>query len=199
MSVNSQSDLYRAIPHRSGFLRANLRQVNRVSLPRVRSLLVAVGFACLLPALPIFAQQNESGGADAGTCTLKNHVYTCDGATFQTLLTNAKTVAVQAHNADGYARSQLSSLLTKKLGKTIAPDGTQADLIFLMIPTENAGSVDSSLGNVTLGTLRVYSSGPDGSRQHLLWAEDYSGTQDMPWPAVVNGLINQFRSHFHIK
>ena len=56
-----------------------------------------------------------------------------------------------------------------------------------------------SPGNVDVGTLRVYSANPDGTRAHLLWAEDFSGSEDMPWPTVVHGLILQFQSHFHIK
>jgi hypothetical protein len=165
---------------------------------RLRSwLLVAAAVAVALAAIPALAQ-NESGGADAGTCTLRDHVYTCNRAAFQAALLSAKTVAVQAHNSDGVARNQLTDLLTKKMGQSIASEGIQPDLIFLLIPIDPSGVVNG-IGDADLGTLRVYSSGPGGEREHLLWAETFSGPQDMVWPAVVHGLILQFQSRFHIK
>jgi len=161
-------------------------------------LLIAVAAAGLgLSQLPARAQ-NESGGADAGTCTLKDHVYTCSGAAFQAALAGAKTVVVESHNSDGVARDQLTELLTKKLGKTVAAEGSQGDLIFLLIPIDPSG-VMNGIGDADLGTLRVYSAAADGSRGHLLWAETFSGPQDMVWPAVVHGLILQFQARFHIK
>jgi hypothetical protein len=143
------------------------------------------------------AAQNESGGMDAGSCTLHDHVYTCDGSAFQPVLINVKTIAVDVHNADGVARNQLTALLTRKLGKTIAADAGQADLIFLLIPTESG--VVYGREDAPLGTLRVYSVTQEGGRGHLLWAEAYSGAPDLPWPVVVRGLILQFEAHFHIK
>src|ERR1700676_5126140 len=86
--------------------------------------------------------QSEPGGVDAGTCALKEHVYTCDAAKFHKELLSAQTVAVQAHNSDGVARVQLTDLVTKKLNKSIAQPGTQADLIFLLIPIEPSGIVN---------------------------------------------------------
>jgi hypothetical protein len=142
--------------------------------------------------------QSDVGGGDAGGCTLKDHVYTCDGATFQKALAGATTVAIETHNADGVARSKLKDLITKKLGKTIAPPGGPADLDFLLIPTSPEGVVIGAT-DFDLGTLRVYTSGPDGARGHLLWAEDLSGRENLPWPAVVHRLILQFESRFHIK
>jgi hypothetical protein len=142
--------------------------------------------------------QSDVGGGDEGACILKNHVYTCDGAALQKALAAATTVKIEAHNADGVARSQLGDLVTKKLGKSVAPKGTPADLDFLLIPIEEQG-VNNSLGDVGLGTLRIYTVTPDGGRGHLLWAETYSGQQDMPWPAVARGVILQFQSRFHIK
>jgi hypothetical protein len=143
------------------------------------------------------AAQNESGGTDAGSCVLHDHIYTCDGATFQPILAKAQTVAVNVHNADGVARNKLTALLTKKLGKMIAADGSQPDLIFLLIPTESG--VVYGHEDAPLGTLRVYSVTPDGAPGHLLWAEAFAGSPDLPWPAVVHGLIAQFQSHFKIK
>jgi len=146
---------------------------------------------------PVHAQ-SDVGGGDDGTCVLKNHVYTCDGAAFQRALASATTVAIATHNADGVARSQLNDLVTRKLGKTVAPAGSPADLEFLLIPTPLEGVV-SSVTDADLGTLRIYTSGHEGARRHLLWAETFNGTQDLPWPAVVHGLILQFQSRFKIK
>jgi hypothetical protein len=167
-------------------LNAGSRIVVRFAL-----LVVLVGAAIVARA------QGDIGGGDAGACTLKNYVYTCDGAVFQRALAHANAVAIETHNADGVARAQLKDLLTKKLGKTIAPAGSPADLDFLLIPTP-LGGVNRET-DADLGTLRVYTSGLDGARGHLLWAETFSGTQDLPWPAVVHGLILQFQSRFHIK
>jgi hypothetical protein len=142
--------------------------------------------------------QSDVGGSDDGACTLRDHVYSCDGAVFQKALAGATTVAIETHNADGVARSQLKSLVTNKLGKTITPAGSPADLVFLLIPTPLEGVV-GSVTDSDLGTLRIYTSGNDGRRGHLLWAETFNGTQDLPWPAVVHGLILQFQSRFKIK
>jgi hypothetical protein len=142
--------------------------------------------------------QGEVPGSDDGSCVLKNHIYTCDAAAFQKALASATTVVIETHNADGVARSQLSTLVTKKLGKTVSPAGSPADLDFLMVPTPLEGVV-GSITDADLGTLRIYTSGPNGGRGHLLWAENFNGTQDLPWPAVVHGLIQQFQSRFHIK
>src|SRR5580698_5339333 len=125
--------------------------------------------------------QNESGGVDAGSCTLKDHIYRCDPARFHEALLGAQTVAIDVHNADGVARVQLTDLITKKLNKTVAQPNTHADLVFLMIPIEPTGVVEGGI-SPDLGTLRVYSSTPEGRPQHLLWAETYSGTPDLPWP-----------------
>jgi hypothetical protein len=142
--------------------------------------------------------QSDVGGGDEGGCQLKDHVYTCDGVLFQRALTGATTVAIETHNSDGVARSQLQNLITKKLSKTIAPAGSPADLDVLLIPTSDRGIINGSM-DADLGTLRVYTSGPDGRRGHLLWAENFSGIPNTPWPAVVRGLILQFQSRFHIK
>jgi hypothetical protein len=135
--------------------------------------------------------------SDDGSCALKDHIYRCDGAAFQTALAQATTVSVQAHNADGVARAQLRELVTKRLGKSVVEGGARADLVFLIIPIEASGIVDGS-SEADLGTLRIYTAAADGSAGHLLWAETYSGRQGTPWLAVVRGLIVQFRGRFHI-
>jgi hypothetical protein len=68
-----------------------------------------------------------------------------------------------------------------------------------MLPVDDQGVLNDSAGGASLGTLRIYTVTPGGSRGHLLWAETFTGPRDMPWPAVVRGLILQFQSRFHIK
>jgi len=143
--------------------------------------------------------QGDAGAAPSSGCTLKNHVYHCDGAAFQKALADATTVRIETHYVDGPAQGALKSLLTKKLGKkVVTEEGAPADLVFLLIPTEAEGVVNSP-GNSDLGTLRVYTVKPDGGWGRLLWAETYSGQQDMEWPVVVHGLISQFQRDFQIK
>ena len=142
--------------------------------------------------------QNNSGVDDLGTCTLRDHIYKCDGAAFQRALAGAKTIAIETHNSDAFAQSALRTFVTGKLGKTVAEPGQPADLVFLMIPTPPEGVVDGS-NDALLGTLRIYTATPQGTRGQLLWAETYSGQMDMPWPAVVRRLLLQLQSHFHLK
>jgi hypothetical protein len=156
--------------------------------------LALVALLCAAGRVPAGAQTDAAAPAP---CSLKDRVYTCDGAAFQKALAGARTAAIETHNVDGVARAQLTTLIVKKLGKTMAAEGTPADLIFLMVPTAQDGVVNMSSGD--LGTLRIYSATPAGARAQLLWAENYSGELDMPWPAVVHGLIGQFQARFHIK
>jgi hypothetical protein len=143
--------------------------------------------------------QSQTTTENLGTCTLKDHVYHCDGAAFQKALSAAGSVAIETHNADGVARDRLTTFVTGKLGKTVVAPGAPADLSFLMIPVDDQGVLNDSLGGASLGTLRIYTVTPDGTRGHLLWAETFTGDRDLPWPAVVRGLILQFQSRFHIK
>ena len=149
------------------------------------------------PQVPASAQSAPEA-AEPTACTLKNHLYTCDAAAFQKALTDAKTVAVETHSVDKLAQAQLKDLLIKKLAKTVVPDGAPTDLVFLLIPL-GAEGMSVSPGETDLGTLRVYSANPDGTRARLLWAETFAGQQDLPWPATVHTLIAQFQAHFHIK
>jgi hypothetical protein len=167
--------------------------------PRIGRMWIATAAVLVWVLAPTPSRaQNESGGTDAGGCTLKDHVYTCDGAKLQAALLGARTVVIEAHNWDGVARAQLKDMVTKKLAKTVAAQGVAADLIFLMVPIDPVGVINGT-GDADLGTLRIYSCASDGSRGHLLWAETYSGAQDLPWPAVVRRLIMQFELHFHLQ
>ena len=142
--------------------------------------------------------QGDIDGRDSGSCVLKNHIYTCDGAAFQKALAGSSTVAIETHNSDGVAREQLKDFVTKKLGKTVVGIGSPADLDFLLMPTAPEGVLEGT-SDADLGTLRVYSTTPDGQRGHLLWAETFSGPLNLPWLAVVRGLIRQFAVRFQIK
>jgi hypothetical protein len=132
------------------------------------------------------------------SCTLQNHVYHCDSAAFSTALASAKSATVETQNVDAYARDQLKKMIAGKYGKQLVEQGGSPDLIFLIVPVGVDG-INISPGEPTLGSLRVYSAKPEGGRDHLLWAETYSGPQDLPWPAVVRSLILQFQKHFPAK
>ena len=164
--------------------------------------LIAVA-TLLLGLSPAPTRGQSQATEDLGSCTLKDHVYHCDGAVLQKALSAAGSVAIETHNADGVARDRLTTFLTSKLGKTVVAPGTPADLSFLMLPVDDqgigTGFHTDSTGAPNLGTLRIYTVTPGGSRGHLLWAETFSGNANMPWPAVVRGLILQFQSRFHIK
>jgi hypothetical protein len=156
------------------------------------SLLLPIG----LSGAPAMAQGNSSTEGQA--CTLEKHVYTCDGTAFQKRLAEAKTISLETHSIDKYAQAQLKTLITKKLGKTLVAEGSPADLVFLLLPVGVDGMSINS-GSVDLGTLRIYTANPDNTRGNILWAEVYTGHEDLPWPATVNGLILQFQTHFKIK
>jgi hypothetical protein len=160
-----------------------------------------MAIAMMAFAVSVSAARAQSGASegDLGMCTLSNHVYTCDGAAFQKALAGATTVALDVHNADGMARGALKDLVTKKLGKSIAEPGTPADLVFLLMPIDDSGQVETNSSLQDLGTLRIYSATAEGRPEHLLWAETYSGAHDVPWPIVVRSVVAKFEKRFQIK
>ena len=176
------------------------RYAVRNSRRRLFAYLSLIAIATLLLGLSQASTRGQSQATeDLGGCTLKDYVYHCDGAVFQKALSAASSVAIETHNADGVARDRLTTFLTSKLGKTVVARGAPADLSFLMLPLDDQGVLNDSAGGASLGTLRIYTVTPGGSRGHLLWAETFTGPRDMPWPAVVRGLILQFQSRFHVK
>ena len=157
-------------------------------------LLLSVSFG-----VPVIGLAQAPATENLGSsCTLHNHVYHCDSAAFAKELASAKSAAVEAQNVDAYARDQLKKMIAARYGKTVVDQGGSPDLIFLIIPVGVDG-INISPGEPTLGSLRVYSATPEGGRGHLVWAETYSGPQDLPWPAVVRALILQFQKHFPAK
>ena len=164
-----------------------------------RFLLWVLAFFASLGVLAVEAPaQSEPAAATTPPCTLEKHVYTCNGPAFQKQLEGAKTVSLQTHSIDKFALAQLTTLITKKLGKTIVPEGSPSELIFLLIPVGGEG-MNINSNDAGLATLRVYSVTPGNTAGDLIWAEVFTGQEDLPWPTVVNSLILQFRSHFHIK
>ena len=151
----------------------------------------------LAVAIPVVAQGDEVPSATSG-CKLEKHVYTCDQKAFAAEMTAAKNVSIETHSVDKLAASQLQKLVVDKLGKTLVMDGAPADLVFLLIPVGSEGMTISA-GQTVLGTLRVYSAAASGAKGNLVWAETYSGDEDLPWPAVVNSLIGMFKGRFKIK
>jgi hypothetical protein len=167
----------------------------------VRSYILVLALALFAAGAVVPNAFSQSGAeeGDLGACTLHNHVYTCDAATFQKELSAATTVGLKTHNADGIAVNVLKDLVDKKLHKTIVPDGSPADLVFLLEPIDEGGQVETSSSLADLGTLRVYSATADGRPEHLLWAEVYSGDRDMSWPIVARRVVANFEKRFGIK
>ena len=162
---------------------------------------IATGIVLGLASAAAVAQSGIGEG-DMGVCTLKDHVYTCDAASAQKALNAATSIGLETHNADGIARKELKQLVEAKLHKTVAADGAPADLVILLEPIDQGGQVFAQTALRDLGTLRVYSTTPDGRPAHLLWAETYSSdpsANDMPWPIVAHGLVTKFEKRFQIK
>lgn len=154
---------------------------------RVRVLLTAT---LLIASLSAKTQAQET--TPAAGCTLKKDVYTCDKASFVKSLKAATTIAIQTQGTDHTTGPQLKDLI-RALGKTPQAQEAPADLTFLLIPFPSDGM---SFGSSELATLRVYGPAPQGERGRLLWAETYVGQADIPWPAIVHALIQQFQAKF---
>jgi hypothetical protein len=142
----------------------------------------------VLAASPIAAKAQTPG------CTLAKGVYTCDRASFQRTLKEAKTVAIEVRPRDRMARAQMKELV-ETLGKTVQPAEAPADLVFALTPDDFDGIVIGPADR-ELGSLRVYAPGVDGQHGALLWGETFRGQPDMPWPSVVHMLIVQFQGRF---
>ncbi len=131
-------------------------------------------------------------------CTLRKDVYTCDVGAFQRVLAGAKTAAVETGPTDALAQDRLKKLVAAA-GKTLVGKGEHADVTFLLVPVDPNG-VQFTSGETRLATLHVFAARPDApGRGDLVWADNYSGTADTQWFAVVSRLISQFEDKFHIK
>lgn len=149
-------------------------------------LLVVLGLALAVGG-GIAKAQNES----AAGCTLEKQIYTCNWQAFRSRLDAAHTVSVETERMDRFAAAQLRKLAAGT-GKSVAAPGQTRDLTFLLIPLEPTG-IHLGPSGEPLATLRIYAPGPGTTRGTLLWAETYKGAPDRPWPATVDGLIDQFK------
>jgi hypothetical protein len=138
----------------------------------------------LLTVSGTMAAQHSDG------CTLEKQVYTCDWQAFAQQLDEARSVSIETQSMDRFTARQLREL-TGQLGKSVAPNGQQGDLTFLVIPLPSTGVHIGPAGE-PLATLRIYAPEPGHARGKLLWAENYTGDPDRPWPAIVHALIQQF-------
>ena len=185
------------MPNSSSF-RADSSQTKMFRLFLFVTLVLAPIGACPSPA----GAQDPNSIGDLGACTLKNHIYTCDAASFQKTLAAATTISLETHNSDGIARNALNDLVENKLHKNVVPYGSPADLVFLLMPIDQGGQVLEMSSLRDLGTLRVYSTTPEGRAAHLLWAETYSADptgHDLPWPIIAHGVVTKFEKRFQIK
>jgi hypothetical protein len=123
-------------------------------------------------------------------CTLDRQVYTCDWRAFVRELNQAQSISIETQSMDRFTARQLREL-AGQLGKSVAPDGQQGNLTFLVIPLQSTGVHIGPAGE-PLATLRIYAPEPGNARANLLWAETYTGQPDRPWPATVHALIEQF-------
>ena len=133
----------------------------------------------------------------APACKLESYVYTCNIASFQQTLGQAKTAAIQTGPVDPAGQTQLTKLIAS-LGLTAPAPGEPADLTFLLVPVDPQG-VEYSTGDTKLAALHVFAHGSGPGRGALVWAENFTGSEDLPWPIVVNRLVLQFRTRFHIR
>jgi hypothetical protein len=172
--------------------------ISNLALPLRRHAQTPLLLLSVLLPLSLARAQGTTTTTETGSCTLTKNVYSCDGPAFQKRLAAATNISIETHSIDKYAQAQLKTLITKKLGKNFVAEGEAADLVFLLIPMGVDGMSINS-GAVDLGTLRIYTATPDNTRGNILWAEVYTGKEDLPWPATVNGVIAQFQSHFKIK
>ena len=151
----------------------------------------------LFSTLATRAQTSTETTSLASACTVANNLYTCNIASFQRVLGQAKTAAIQTGPVDPAAQAQLKKLFVA-LGLAAPAEGQPADLTFLLVPVD-AQSVAYNTGDTAVGALHIFAHGSGPGRGDLVWAENFIGSQDLPWPIVVNRLVLQFRSRFHIK
>jgi hypothetical protein len=132
-----------------------------------------------------------AAGAQSSGCTLDKGIYTCSWPAFRQTLAGATTVRVVTEPVDAFANSQMAKLV-RRLGKmdVTASEGP-ADLTFLLIPLNNAGSYFGS-ADQDIATLRIYVGRTAERPGTLIWAETYRGQEDVPWPSAVHYLLDQF-------
>lgn len=164
---------------------------------RARTFRISLSVVCFfLSALAISGQNSSQTTSITSACKLVSNQYTCNLASFQQTLGNAKTAAIQTGPVDPAAQSQLTTLIDELKLSSPAP-GEPADITFLLVPVDPQ-SVEFSTGDTQIAALHVFARGSGAGRGDLVWAEQFIGPEDLPWPIVVNRLILQFRTRFHI-
>ena len=133
----------------------------------------------------------------APACKLASNLYTCNTASFQHTLGQAKTAAIETGPVDPAAQNQLKKLIGA-LGLAAPASGEPADLTFLMVPVDPQ-AVEYSTGDTQIAALHVFARRTGPGRGDLVWAENFIGPEDLPWPIVVSRLVLQFRTRFHIR
>ena len=158
----------------------------------------SLGVACiLLSTLAMPGQTSTQTTSIAPACKLANNLYTCNTASFQQTLAQAKTAAIQTGPVDPAGQNQLNKLIAA-LGLTAPASGEPADLTFLLVPVDPQG-VAYSTGDTQIAALHVFAHRSGPGRGDLVWAENFIGAEDIPWPIVVYRLVLQFRARFHIR
>ena len=161
---------------------------------RFHAVLGFIGIFLVAPVMP--GQNSSETTVIASACKLESNQYTCNLPSFQQTLSKAKTAAIQTGPVDPAAQKQLKTLIDEL--KLSAPvPGEPADLTFLLVPVDPQ-SVEFSPGDTQVAALHVFAHGSGPGRGDLVWAEHFIGPEDIPWPIVVNRLILQFRTRFHI-
>ncbi len=153
-----------------------------------------MGFVFVMMGWVVAGQAALAQTTNAPGCTLVKQVYTCNWQAFVERLNKAQTVAVETQSLDRFTARQVRELIGE-LGKTVAAEGQEGDLTFLLIPMGSTGIHIGPAGE-PLATLRIYAPLPENARGTLLWAETYTGQPDRPWPTTVHALIEQFQGRF---
>jgi hypothetical protein len=150
-----------------------------------------------LSSISVMAQTSSQTTNIASACKLADNLYTCNIASFQQILGQAKTAAIETGPVDPAAQTQLKKLFVSLALAEPAAEAP-ADLTFLLVPVDPRG-VAFNTGDTQIAALHVFAHTSGTGRGDLVWAENFTGSEDLPWPIVVNRLILQFKTHFHIK
>jgi len=117
----------------------------------------------------------------ASACKLASNLYTCNTASFQQTLGQAKTAAIQTGPVDPAAQNQLKKLIAA-LGLTAPASGEPADLTFLMVPVDPQG-VAYNTGDTQIAALHVFARTTGPGRGDLVWAENFIGRRIFRGPS----------------
>lgn len=170
------------------FLLAYCVQSNVMMMRCSRLLMVPVLFVSLSA---LHAQQPSTSG-----CTLeRQEYYQCNHDAFQNHLNAAKAVHVDSGRMDVYGRTAVTKLV-EGMGKTLVTPSQRADLTFQLTWIDRSGRIDFGPGDVAVARLNVYDPSRGAGERGLVWVETLTGKEDLPWPSMVEQLLQQFKTHF---